>query len=93
MCALMSNWKIKFSQPIATKAGAPMTTLEDARTFLVDMDWREVRLPHWRDAMEAVLAAAKDGDLTRAEAALSSAMTIANEAAVPAHEPHHLSKI
>lgn len=70
-----------------------MTTLEDARAVLVDMDWREVRLPHWRDAMEAVLAAAKDGDLMRAEAALSNAMTIANESAVPAHEPDHLSKI
>jgi hypothetical protein len=90
---LMSNWKIKFSQPIATKAGSPITTLEDARTFLVEMDWREVRLPHWRAAMEEVLAAAKDGDLTRAEAALSNAMTITNESAVPAHEPDDLSQI
>jgi hypothetical protein len=84
----MSNWKIKFSQPIATKAGSPITTLEDARTFLVEM-----RLPHWRAAMEEVLAAAKDGDLTRAEAALSNAMTITNESAVPAHEPDDLSQI
>jgi hypothetical protein len=89
----MDNWKIKFSQPIGTKAGQSIATLEDARTFLVDMDWREVRRPHWRAAMEAVLEAAKDGDLARAEAALLSAMSIANESAVPVHQPDDLSKI
>jgi hypothetical protein len=63
---MADNWSKKFWKPVRVKDRKPIETLLHARAYMLGMPPDLETKPEWQRVSEAVMAAAKDDEGTRA---------------------------
>jgi hypothetical protein len=63
---MTDNWSKKLWRPVKVKGGKPIETLLHAKIYMIGLPPHFETKPEWRRVTDAVMAAAKDEEGTRA---------------------------